>query len=171
MLKVGIPLIGAALVAAPAAAENVRLDFSTFEPFAGGIVAFGYNSEAPIVFDRFIEASALDYTTPGLARIKFTDACFTFLPGQSSSTACDALQVVVNTGFGSTILTRLFSDGAFIKPGNYSAIRGTAATLEVNSTTVAPVPEPATWASMFAGLAMAGGIASYRRRKAKVAFA
>lgn len=35
----------------------------------------------------------------------------------------------------------------------------------------APVPEPATWASMFAGLALAGGVANYRRRKTKVAYA
>ncbi|MBB5714793.1 PEP-CTERM sorting domain-containing protein [Sphingomonas aerophila] len=36
----------------------------------------------------------------------------------------------------------------------------------------APVPEPATWASMIAGLSLAGGVAGYRRRrKTKVRFA
>ncbi|MBB5715219.1 PEP-CTERM sorting domain-containing protein [Sphingomonas aerophila] len=36
----------------------------------------------------------------------------------------------------------------------------------------APVPEPATWASMIAGLSLAGGVAGYRRRrKTKVTFA
>lgn len=34
---------------------------------------------------------------------------------------------------------------------------------------VAPVPEPATWASMMAGLALAGGTVRYRRKKAQVA--
>lgn len=35
----------------------------------------------------------------------------------------------------------------------------------------APVPEPATWASMFAGLGLAAGVARYKRRKTKVVFA
>lgn len=48
---------------------------------------------------------------------------------------------------------------------------GGTGSISFDGTIAQPVPEPATWASMFAGLALAGGVAKYRRRKTKVAFA
>ena len=43
--------------------------------------------------------------------------------------------------------------------------------LTFEGTIVSTVPEPATWAYMFAGLALTGGAARYRRRKSKVTYA
>jgi hypothetical protein len=156
------------LMPAPSMAATLMFEFSTEEPFAGGRVAFSLLSATPLPVDTFIQASALSSFTPGVARVRFTDACFTFAPGSSSSVACDAVEVIVDTNFGTTSLTRRLQDGALSMIGSYTSVGSTSfpATMIVSQVAGA-VPEPATWALMLAGFAMTG----YVLRRRKVAFA
>lgn len=160
--------LAAGLMPVPSMAATLMFDFSTEEPFAGGRVAFSLVSVTPLPVDTFIQASALSSFTPGVARVRFTDACFTFVSGSSSSVACDAVEVIVNTSFGTTSLTRRLQDGALSMVGSYTSVGTTSfpATMVVSAVAGA-VPEPATWALMLVGVVMTG----YALRRRKVAFA
>lgn len=155
--------LAALVVAMPASAAALMFEFSTNEPFAGGTVAFTYQSDTPVPIGTFIQRDALTSATPGLARIRFADACFILLPGQPSSTACDIVEAIVNTPNGSTQLYRFFADGALTTPGTYASLRGMPATFTVTAAAAA-VPEPATWAVLTLGTAAVGGSLRTRRR-------
>lgn len=163
-----VAAVAAGLMPAPSMAATLMFDFSTEEPFAGGRVAFSLISATPLPMDTFTQASALSSFTPGVARVRFTDACFTFVPGSSSSVACDAVEVIVNTSFGSTSVLRRLQDGALSKVGSYTSVGSTSfpGTMVVSEVAGA-IPEPATWALMLVGVAMT----SYALRRRKVAFA
>lgn len=155
--------VAALVMAVPASAATLIYDFTTNEPFAGGTVAFTYQATTPVPVDTFIQRDALTSATPGLARIRFSDACFIFLPGQSSSTACDIVEAIVNTPGGSTQVYRFFADGALTTPGTYTSLLGTPATFTVTAAAGA-VPEPATWVVLTLGVAAIGGSLRTRRR-------
>ena len=163
-----VAALAAGLMPVPSMAATLMFDFSTEEPFAGGRVAFSLISATPLPMDTFIQASTLSSFTPGVARVRFTDACFTFVSGSSNSVACDAVEVIVNTNFGSTSLIRRLQDGALLMVGRYTSVGSTSypGTMIVSEVAGA-VPEPATWALMLAGSAMTG----YALRRRKVAFA
>ena len=154
----------AVLASAPAAAARFSYDFSTDEPFAGGEVRFTFEADSPPPFDTFIQAGALSSYSPGVARIRFGDACFAFVPGASSSVACDRVEVIVNTANGTTSLFRLFQDGALVTPGSYGTLTGTAARLVVAPAGAAAVPEPASWAVLIGGFGLVGGVVRRRVR-------
>ena len=149
--------------AAPASAATLTYDFTTNEPFAGGTVAFTYEVDGTVPLDTFIDRSVLTSASAGLARIRFSDACFTFVPGQSASVACDRVEAIVNTGFGTTQLFRLFADGALTTVGTYASLAGTPATLTVTAAAAA-VPEPAAWAMLILGTGATGASLRTRRR-------
>lgn len=155
--------MGALLLTAPVQAATFVYEFSTDEPFAGGRVAFTYRSDGPAPLDTFLRADALASATPGLASIRFSSTCFTFLPGQSASVACDRVEAFVRTSFGTTQLARLFADGALTAEGSYATLGGTPATLSVDVQN-GGVPEPATWATMILGMGGMGGLLRRRGR-------
>ncbi|MBB5714792.1 PEP-CTERM sorting domain-containing protein [Sphingomonas aerophila] len=65
-----------------------------------------------------------------------------------------------------------FSTSSYTTDGGTEVFSGGSGRLMVDGSMAAPVPEPATWASLAAGLSLASGAAAYRRRrKAKVMFA
>ncbi|TCP30410.1 PEPxxWA-CTERM sorting domain-containing protein [Sphingomonas sp. BK235] len=159
-------LLIAGLIAtlAPASAHAaVTYSFKTFEPFAGGDISFTY--EAPtFVTDGWVDRSLLKDATASIARIRFLSSC----PNGGGASACDEVNVVTESGFGSTITHRYFADGAFAAAGSYKGSSSTPASLTV-SAAVAPgaVPEPATWAMMILGF---GAIGYAMRRKTVLRF-
>lgn len=155
--------MAALFAATPGSAAAFTYDFTTDEPFAGGTVSFTYEVDGAVPLDTFIDRSALTSATPGLARIRFSDACFTFVPGQPTSVACDGIKAFVNTGFGTTQIFRRFADGALTKPGTYAALTGTPAPLTVTAAAAA-VPEPAAWAVLILGTSGVGASLRTRRR-------
>lgn len=163
-----VAAVAACLMPVPSTAATLLFDFSTEEPFAGGRVAFSLVSETPLPMDTFVQASSLSSFTPGVARVRFTDACFTFVSGSSSSVACDAVEVIVNIGFGTTSVTRRLQDGALSTVGRYTSVGSTSfpGTMVVSDVTAA-IPEPSTWALMLAGFGMVG----YAMRRRRVAYA
>jgi hypothetical protein len=164
--KVAFACAAMFMASTSSSAATLVFDFSTNEPFVGGDVKFTLEAEAPLPSGTFIEASALSSFSPGVARVRFQDTCFTFVPGGSSSVACDIVEVIVNTSFGSTQVVRLLQDGALSRIGRYTNLNpaSTPAVLTVSAPAVA-VPEPATWAMMIAGFALLGA-ASRRSRSA-----
>ena len=156
---------GAALsLSAPASAATLVFDFSTNEPFVGGDVKFTLEAEAPLPSGVFIQASDLKAFSPGVARVRFEEACFTFVPGATSSVACDIVEVFVNTSFGTTQVTRILQDGALSQVGRYTNVNpNRIAASMVVSAAAAGVPEPATWGLMILGFGATG--AALRRRQ------
>lgn len=124
MIKKAAIALGA-ILALPdtACAATLLFDFNTVEPFvAGGQVSFSIETSDPLPIATFVEASSLKSFSPGVARVRFSDACFTFVPGSSSSVRCDVVEVVVNGRFGTTLLSRLLQDGALSTVGSYTNV-------------------------------------------------
>jgi len=155
-----VAVIAPMLFAEAAAAAPLTFDFSTFEPFVGGNVSFTYAVDSPPPFETFIESSSLSSFSPRLARVRFGDTCVVF--GPSAPVACDRVEVIVNTSFGSTHVVRYFQDGALVNSGTYSQLIGSNAQLTVSEVATA-VPEPASWIMMLLGFGAVGSVLRSRK--------
>ncbi|WP_184117068.1 PEPxxWA-CTERM sorting domain-containing protein [Sphingomonas abaci] len=166
-----VAALSTGLMPAPSMAATLMFDFSTQEPFAGGRVAFSLISATLLPMETFIQASTLSSFTLGVARVHFMDACFTTVPGSSNSVACDAVEVIVNTSFGSTLLTRHLQDGALSMVGSYTSVQPTSfpGTMVVSEVAGA-IPEPTTWVMMLLGFSMVAGATRYRHRLLLITF-
>lgn len=153
--------ICAALAAAalPVSADAaVTYSFFTNEPFAGGPLEFTLTADN-FIADSWIQRSALTTATASIQRVRFEASC----PQRGSASICDQISVFAETGFGTTVAYRYFSDGAFSKVGSYTdKLSSTGANLTVSTSVSSAVPEPATWAMMIVGFSVVGF--SMRRR-------
>lgn len=96
--------------------------------------------------------------------------------GQLALTANTAYTVVLS---GSSNVTVAFGNGEGYTPGyllqtklNDATCRSTPGACDASFrfTTASPVPEPASWAVLLGGFAIAGGAMRYRRRRTMVSF-
>lgn len=157
-------IAGLAATLAPASAHAaVTYSFNTFEPFAGGDLRFTY--EAPtFVTDSWVDRSLLKDATASITRIRFLSSC----PNGGGSSPCDEVNVVTESGFGSTVTHRYFADGALATAGSYKGSSSMPTSLNV--LVAAPqgaVPEPGTWVMMMLGF---GAIGYAMRRKTVLRF-
>jgi hypothetical protein len=151
--------MAALAVSAPASA--VVYTFGTIEPFAGGALSFTYDASNFLNDSGFIQRSSLTNVVGDIQRVRFDANC----PMGGGTSACDQLTVYA----GTASVLRYFANGSFSRYGSSAATFGTPASLTVAPAAVTPVPEPSTWASMLAGIALAAGVSQYRRRRSKVA--
>lgn len=159
-------LLIAGLVAAmaPASAHAaVTYSFQTFEPFAGGDLRFTY--EAPtFVTDGWVDRTLLKDATASITRIRFLPSC----PNGGGASSCDEVNVVTESGFGTSITYRYFADSAFAAAGAYNGSSSLPTSLNVAVTAAqGAVAEPATWAMMILGF---GAVGYAMRRKTVLRF-
>lgn len=149
--------VAMAALVVPAPASAVVYTFGTTEPFAGGALSFTYDASGFLNDSGFIQRSSLTNAVGDIQRVRFDASC---LVGGGTS-KCDQLTVFA----GTVSVFRYFANDSFSRYGNVAAAFGTPATLAVAPSAVSPVPEPLTWASMIAGLALAWGVSHLRRRR------
>lgn len=151
------PLLACAAVPSSASA-TVIYSFATVEPFSGGALTFSYEAADYLTNTGFIDRSLLTNATASIQRVQFLTSC----PQGGGASACDQVMVVAGSGFGTTLVYRLFADGAFLKPGSYTSSSSLPTSLGVTAMASA-VPEPATWGLLLAGFFFIGQ--SMRRRR------
>ena len=164
MKKLFLAALAATLGFSAAADAAVIYKFTTNEPFAGGDLSFTYEAEDYLSDTGFIERSFLTNATASIQRVRFEASC----PFGGGTANCDQVTVVAETGFGSTLAYRYFSNGAFSSAGTYSGLTSTPASLGVQA--VAAVPEASTWGLMIMGFGVSGA-AMRRRPRRNVALA
>jgi hypothetical protein len=170
----------------PAFAENVVIPFSGSLSLAYGDFMAGqkfsglisYDREAydeaeiyPHFIDFLFDVGSLSYTTDVVyAGFNSLTGVFGLSGARSDQTYLTFTGLKSTVGFLPTAEQFAGARGVL----DFKTVHGTGEDSDpvfsggTGIAYVAPVPEPATWASMIAGLALAGGVASYRRRKVTI---